>query len=83
MADEPLAKPAPEPEQQAATIVTVGKDEPYPTGAPPDFSAVLLRVHTPQELTDGPVGQDGSAWERQKIQNLAAVGMIAGGMAGT
>ena len=74
---------ADEPTQQAATIVTVAKDEPYPTGAPPDFSSVPLRVHTPQELTDGPVGKDNSAWERQKIQNLAAGGMIAGGAAGT
>ena len=43
----------------------------------------VRRVHTPQELTDGPVGQDNSAWERQKIQNLAAGGLIAGGAAGT
>jgi hypothetical protein len=67
----------------AANIVTVGKDEPYPTGAPPDWSAVPLRVHTPQELTDGPIGTNGNGWERQKIQNLAAGGLIAGGEAGT
>jgi len=70
-------------EPLVATIVTVGKDEPYPTGAPPDFSAVPLRVHTPQELTDGPVGKDNSPWDRQREQNLKAGGLIAGGAAGT
>ena len=74
---------ADEVEPQAATVVTVGPNEPYPTGAPPDFSAVVLRVHTPQELTDGPVGQNGNPYQRQSIQNLAAGGLIAGGMAGT
>jgi|KBSSwiStaDraftv2_1062776.scaffolds.fasta_scaffold640784_1 hypothetical protein len=79
MVDEPLAKPAPE--QQVATIVTVAKDEPYPTGTPAVTN--MANVHTPQERTAGPIGTNGNLWERQKIQNLAAGGMIAGGAAGT
>jgi len=35
------------------------------------------------ERTAGPIGTNGNLWERQKIQNLAAGGMIAGGAAGT
>lgn len=73
MADEPV--------QEAATIVSVAKDEPYPTGTPTDTD--LTRVHTPQELTDGPIGTNGNLWERQKIQNLAAGGLIKAGAAGT
>jgi len=67
----------------AINVVTVAKDEPYPTGAPPDFLAVVLRVHTPQEQTDGPVGQYNNPYERQSIQNLKAGGLIAGGAPGT
>ena len=75
MADDPQIS------LQAATIVSVGKDQPYPTGAPPDFLAVVLRVHTPQEQTDGG-GQPDNPWERQSIQNLRAGGMIKGGAPG-
>jgi len=39
----------------------------------------MANVHTPQERTAGPIGTNGNLWERQKIQNLAAGGMIAGG----
>lgn len=67
----------------AATIISVGKDEPYPTGSPPDGKTIPARVHTAQELTDGPSGLYNSPWERQRVQNLAAGGMIAGGAAGT
>ena len=66
MADEALPR---------ATPVTVAKDEPYPTGAPPDFSSVPLRVHTMQELTTA------AKWESQRVANLLAGGMIAGGAA--
>jgi hypothetical protein len=59
----------------AATIVGVAKDEPYPTGAPPDFAAVVLRVHSPQENTDA------VNWQGQSQANLAAGGMISGGAA--
>ena len=77
MADEPEVEP------QAATIVTVGKDEPYPTGTPSNAWTDLTRVHFPQNLTDGPSGTYNSPYERQRVQNLAAHGMIAGGAAGT
>lgn len=75
MADEPV--------QEAATIVTVEKDEPYPTGSPPDGTLIPARVHRAQELTDGPVGKWNNPFERQSVQNLAAHGLIAGGAAGT
>jgi len=58
-----------------ATPVTVEPNEPYPTGAPPDFAAVTLRVHPMQALTDA------EHWEPQSIENLAAGGVIAGAMA--
>jgi hypothetical protein len=67
----------------AATIVSVGKDDPYPTGTPANAYTDLTRVHTPQERTAGPIGTNGNLWERQKIQNLAAHGLIAGGAQGT
>jgi hypothetical protein len=70
-------------ELQAATIVTVGKDEPYPTGTPPDGLLIPARVHRAQELTDGPVGGYNNPYERQSVQNLRAGGLIAGGAAGT
>jgi hypothetical protein len=70
-----MAATSPSPEQQAATIVSVGPAEPYPTGAPPDFSSVPLRVHTPQELTIS------TKWLAQQQANLLAGGMIAGGAA--
>jgi hypothetical protein len=70
-----------EPDTQAATIVTVAKDEPYPTGTPKVTD--LTKVHFPQNLTDGPVGKWNNPYERQSAQNLAAHGMIAGGAAGT
>ena len=59
----------------AATVVTVQKDEPYPTGAPPDFSLVLPAVKRAQELTTA------AKWESQRVANLLAAGMIAGGAA--
>lgn len=58
-----------------ATPVDIGKDEPYPTGAPPDFAAVTLRVHPMQALTAA------EHWEPQSVENLAAGGVIAGAMA--
>lgn len=64
-------------EPLAATIVSVGKDQPYPTGTPAVTN--MANVHPPQLLTDGPIGNAGSPWEEQKIANLAAGGMIAGG----
>lgn len=75
MADQPV--------QEAINVVTVGKDDPYPTGTPPDGTQIPVRVHTPQELTDGPVGKNGNPYERQSQQNLAAGGLIKGGAAGT
>jgi hypothetical protein len=74
---------ADEPDLKAATIVSVGKDEPYPTGTPPNGLLIPARVHTAQELTDGPVGSYNNPYERQSVQNLRAGGMIAGGAAGT
>ena len=66
MADESLPRAIP---------VNIDKDEPYPTGAPPDFAAVTLRVHPMQALTDA------EHWEPQSQENLAAGGVIAGAMA--
>lgn len=66
-------------EPATATVVTVGKDVPYPTGTPPDGTLIPGRVHTKQELTDGPIGHADSPWEQQKIANLAAGGMIVNG----
>lgn len=70
-----------EPDLKAATIVSVGKDEPYPTGTPAVTD--LTKIHTPQDLTDGPVGGYNNPYERQSVQNLRAGGLIAGGAAGT
>jgi hypothetical protein len=70
-----------EPDSKAATIVSVGKDEPYPTGSP--TGTVLANIIRAQDLTDGPVGKWNNPYERQSIQNLKAGGMIAGGAAGT
>lgn len=74
---------ADQPAQEAINVVTVGKDDPYPTGSPPDGTLIVGRVHTAQEQTDGPVGKNGNPYERQSIQNLAAGGLIKGGAAGT
>ena len=65
----------------AATIVSVAKDEPYPTGTPAVTN--LAAIHTAQELTDGPIGVHNNPYQRQSVQNLAAGGLIAGGAAGT
>lgn len=73
----------PEIEPQAINVVTVAKDEPYPTGTPANGYTDLTRIHTPQELTDGPVGQYNNPMERQSVQNLAAGGLIKNGAAGT
>jgi hypothetical protein len=73
MADTPV--------QDVATIVTVGKDDPYPTGTPAVTN--MANIHPPQERTAGPIGTNGNLWERQKIQNLAAGGMIKSGAQGT
>ena len=70
-------------ETQVATIVTVAPTEPYPTGTPANAYTNLTRIHFPQNLTDGPSGTYNSPYERQRVQNLAAHGMIAGGAAGT
>ncbi len=70
-----------DPDPLAATIVTVPPNDPYPTGTPKVTN--MANVHTPQERTAGPIGTNGNLWERQKIQNLAAGGLIAGGAAGT
>jgi len=67
-------KDAPRVDLTVATVVSVEPNEPYPTGAPPDFSSVPLRVHTPQELTEA------VHWTPQSEENLAAGGMIAEGM---
>jgi hypothetical protein len=75
MADTPV--------QDAINVVTVGKDDPYPTGTPPDGTLIVGRVHTFQEQTDGPVGKWNNPYERQSVQNLAAGGLIKGGAAGT
>jgi len=69
-----MAPTSPSPELNAATVVTVEPTEPYPTGAPPDFAAVPLRTHTPQENTEA------AHWQAQSEENLAAGGMIAGGL---
>jgi flagellar basal body rod protein FlgC len=58
-----------------ATPIVIDKDEPYPTGAPPDFAAVVLRVHPMQALTEA------EHWEPQSVENLAAGGVIPGAMA--
>jgi hypothetical protein len=63
----------PEPAPLAATVVTVGKDEPYPTGTPTDVS--LPAVKRAQELTLA------TKWESQRVANLLAGGMISGGAA--
>jgi len=68
---------------QVINVVTVGKDDPYPTGSPPDGTLIPARVHNPQDLTDGPVGKYNNPFERQSVQNLAAGGLIKGGAAGT
>jgi hypothetical protein len=70
----PSAKDAPKPDLSVATVVSVEPNEPYPTGAPPDFSAVVLRVHTPQAQTEA------AHWPAQSEENLAAGGMIAHGL---
>lgn len=62
-------------ELQAATVVTVAKDEPYPTGSPPNFALVLPNCKRAQELTTA------AKWESQRVANLLAHGMIAGGAA--
>ena len=59
----------------AATIVSVAPAEPYPTGAPPDFSLVKGRCHNLQEQTYS------DKWLAQQQANLLAGGMIAGGAA--
>ena len=64
-----------EAELMVATVVTVAKDEPYPTGAPPDFALVLPACKRAQELTTA------AKWESQQVANLLAHGMIAGGAA--
>jgi hypothetical protein len=69
-----MAPTSPSPELNVATVVTIEPSQPYPTGAPPDFSAVVLRVHTPQENTEA------AHWEAQSEENLAAGGMISGGL---
>jgi len=62
----------------AATVVTVGMRDPYPTGAPWQNPALTKnRVHVPQELTLG------ANWPLQSEENLAAGGLIAGGAAYT
>ena len=66
-----------------ATVLVIGMREPYPTGSPPDGTLIPGRVHTPQELTDGPVGAEGSPWEEQRKANMAAGGLIKGGAAWT
>jgi hypothetical protein len=70
-----MALTSPSPEQQAATIVSVAKDEPYPTGAPPNFALVLPAAKRAQELTYS------DKWLAQQQANLLAGGMIAGGAA--
>jgi len=67
-----MAPTSPSPEPNVATVVNIEPSQPYPTGAPPDFSAVVLRVHTPQENTEA------AHWEAQSEENLAAGGIIAG-----
>lgn len=64
-----------------ATIVTVGKDDPYPTGTPAVTN--MANVHDAQERVAGPTGKYNNPFERQSVQNLAAGGMISGGAAGT
>jgi hypothetical protein len=59
------------PEQQVATIVTVGKDDPYPTGTPAVTN--LANCHAPQELIVA------AKKYNQSQANLLAAGMIAGG----
>jgi hypothetical protein len=55
-----------------ATPVTVEPNEPYPDGAPPDFSEVVARVHPHQTITEA------QHWEDQSIENLAHAGVIPG-----
>jgi len=62
-------------------VVTVGKDQPYPTGSP--TGTTMANVHTAQERTAGPIGVPNNPFQRQSIQNLAAGGMIKDGAAGT
>jgi hypothetical protein len=64
-----------EAEPLVATVVTVGKDEPYPTGSPPNFALVLPNAKRAQELTTA------AKWDAQRTANLLAGGMIAGGAA--
>ena len=45
----------PEAEPLAATIVTVGKDEPYPTRTP--YVLNLAAIHVLQDLTDAEIAQ--------------------------
>ena len=58
-----------------AVPIVIDKDEPYPTGAPPDFAAVTLRVHPKQALTEA------EHWEPQSVENLAAGGVLPGATA--
>jgi hypothetical protein len=54
-----------------ATIVTVGKDDPYPTGTP--YATNMANVHFPQDLIAA------AKKYNQSQANLLAAGMIAGG----
>ncbi len=57
----------------AINVVTVGKDDPYPTGTPPDGTQIPARVHVPQELIAA------AKKYNQSQANLLAGGLIAGG----
>jgi len=59
----------------ARTDVTVAKDEPYPTGSPPDNSLVPGRtVRMPYELVNGTPD-----WQTQSQENLRVGGLTVGG----
>jgi hypothetical protein len=60
-----------EPDLKAATIVTVGKDDPYPTGTPAVTN--LANCHVPQEMILA------AKKYNQSQANLLAGGVIAGG----
>ena len=55
-----------------ADVVSIEPNQPYPTGSPPDPSAVVARVHPGQETTEA------AHWQTQSEENLAAGGIIAG-----
>jgi hypothetical protein len=64
----------PEVDPLVINVVTVGKDDPYPTGTPPDGTLIPARVHLPPQQLIAAAKK-----YNQSQANLLAGGMIAGG----